>query len=57
MTNCRVIGRFVHANASSKNDASAAAKIVKDVLPDVKIDCPMAPKFFDEVSKKCLEDI
>ena len=26
MTNCRVIGRFVHANASSKNDAGAAAK-------------------------------
>lgn len=46
---------LVKGNVVTKSNANAAVELVTGLLPDVKIDCPMAPKFFGEVMKKCFE--
>jgi hypothetical protein len=52
---CELLKNLLKENVVSKNNAKAASDEIKSILPDVKIDCPMAPKFFDEIFKTCLE--
>ena len=48
---CELLRNLIKENVVTKSNARVASDEIKSLLPDVKIDCPMAPKFFDEVVK------
>ena len=48
---CELLRNLIKENVVTKSNARVASDEIKSLLPDVKIDCPMAPKYFDEVVK------
>ena len=48
---CELLRNLIKENVVTKSNARVASDEIKSLLPDVKIDCPMAPKYIDEVVK------